>query len=96
MKADILTSAKNLRLQREEMATFKDSLVVQNFPKILLKSCSTFIASRLWKLEARAEFSNQTSLLTKCNVIRGGVTRKKRENLGEIPKWGSGVCEKTD
>ena len=74
MKAEILTRAKNLRLQTEEMETIKDGLMVEKFSKTHVKSRPTSKTSRLEKLEARAEFSNPTSLLTKFSVISMRVT----------------------
>ena len=74
MKAEILTPAKNFRLQSEEMGTIKDSLVVEKSLRILVTSLSILEASRLGTLEASAEFSNPTSLLTKFSGISVRVT----------------------
>ena len=52
------------------METFKDGLVFKKFSEILVKSRSIFKTSRMKKLEARAEFSDPPSLLTKFSVIR--------------------------
>ena len=63
----ILTPAKNLRLQSEDMEAFEHSLVFEKFPEILVRFHSTFTTSRLDKMKLRAEFSNYIFQPTKFN-----------------------------
>ena len=51
------------------METIKNGLLVEKFSEILVKSHSRFKTSRLKKLEARAEFWDPMSLLTKFSGI---------------------------
>ena len=71
-------------LQSEDMEIFKYGLVFKKFSEILVKSRSIFKTSRMKKLEARAEFSDPPSLLTKFSVISMRVTSSIFEFLVRI------------
>ena len=67
MEAQILTPAKDLRMQKEEKEAFEQGLVFEKFPEILVKGHSAFLTSRVDKKKARAEFSNYIIQPTKFN-----------------------------
>ena len=67
MEAQILTPAKDLRMQKEDKEEFDHGLVFEKFPEILVKGHSAFLTSRLDKMKARAEFSNYIIQPTKFN-----------------------------
>ena len=81
----ILTPAKNLRLQSEDMEAFEHSLVFEKFPEILVRFHSTFTTSRLDKMKLRAEFFNYIFQPTKFDfrkVVR--ITASIFPFLGKI------------